>query len=167
MNTTAGEQPGLKRRRRRLGVAVILLTATVAAALAGWYAFRPWSEAKPPEADLSGVDPAVAAAVHEAGDAVRKAPRSGEAWGRLGMILLAHNFYAEARTCFARAEQLDPREETWPYLRGALLLTEDPREAVAAFHRAAGLSAEPVIRMRLAETLLDQGRVDEVEGPCR
>src|SRR5947208_1564349 len=62
-----------------------------------WYARR---GPEPPGIALQGIDPAVAAAVEDARAAVRRSPRSADAWGTLGMTLQAHQFLAEAEVCF-------------------------------------------------------------------
>src|ERR1700690_4398537 len=49
-----------------------------------------------PAPKLEGADPAIARAVQTALAAVRSAPRSGQAWGRLGMVLSMHDFGREA-----------------------------------------------------------------------
>src|SRR5438132_11491616 len=57
-----------------------------------------------PELALEGKDPAIVHAIEQARASVLQSPRSGAAWGQLGMILAAHDFTAEADICFARAE---------------------------------------------------------------
>ena len=85
---------------------------------------------EPPRIDLANVDPAVRAAIESAQAAVGRSPRSEDAWGRLGMVLAAHTFYAEAITCFAQAERLDPGEKSWPYFQGVLLTFSDGHAAL-------------------------------------
>ena len=51
---------------------------------------------------------AIVAALAQARAAVQESPRSAAAWGRLGMVLAAHDFRAEANACLAQAERLDP-----------------------------------------------------------
>src|SRR2546425_143475 len=65
---------------------------------------------EPPAVVLQEVDPAVAAFVEEAYQAVHRSPWSAASWGRLGMVLLAHDFFCEANVCLSQAEQLDPQE---------------------------------------------------------
>src|SRR5204863_105374 len=109
---------------------------------------------------------AVAAALDRATDEVRRAPRSAAAWGRLGQLLLAYRFPAEADACLARAEQLDPAEPRWPYHRGALRAPTDPEEAVGHWQRAVERGGEQrdAIRLRLATALRDLGRADKSRG---
>ncbi len=97
-------------------------------------------------------------------DEVRRSPRSAAAWGKLGKILAAHRFLEAARRCFIEAERLQPNEGRWPYFHGLTLAFSDNDGAINQFQRAIQLgNNEPAIRLRLAETLLTQGRLDEAE----
>src|SRR5437868_4953696 len=83
-------------RSRRWLIAVSLASTTVAAiAVSGavWYWTAPPA---PPTVQSADLDPAVAAAIEKARLAVQQEPRSASTWGRLGMVLLAHEFPAEA-----------------------------------------------------------------------
>jgi tetratricopeptide (TPR) repeat protein len=119
----------------------------------------------PPEPDLAEVDPEVAESIAAAQDKVRQQPSSGGAWGRLGMVLLAHDFHEEAQRSFAQAAHLDPADARWPYLRGLSLLLTEPNAGISCLLRAAELCGnEPLApRLRLAETLLSQGQLDKAE----
>lgn len=119
----------------------------------------------PPVPDLAEVDPDVAEAITAARDKVRQQPKNGAVWGRLGMVFLAHDFHDEAERCFAQAERLDPADGRWPYLRGLSLLPTNPDASILCLQRAAERCGEHPLapRLRLAETLLHQGRLDEAE----
>ncbi|HEY7314225.1 MAG TPA: tetratricopeptide repeat protein [Gemmataceae bacterium] len=139
----------------------------IAAAAVGvgvwWWSRMPPPE--PPEPDLAEVDPEVVEAIAAARQAVRRRPNDGGVWGRLGMVLLAHDFHPEAQRCFAEAERLDPTEVRWPYLRGLSLLLTEPDAGLRCLQRVAESSGKdpPPPRLRLAETLLTQGRLDDAE----
>jgi tetratricopeptide (TPR) repeat protein len=150
--------------------------------LAAWLGLAVWRRARtpelpgreaalsePPSADLAGADPAVTQAIEAARRAVRQAPHSAQAWGRLGMVLRAHDLTAEAKDCFIRAEQLDPREPRWPYYQGLSLAQGSPDAAIPKFQRAVELLGDSADtpRLRLAELLLGQGRLDEAEREFR
>ena len=141
--------------------------ALIAAAGAGvgiwWWSRMPLPE--PPEPDLAEVDPEVVEAVAAARQAVRQRPNDGGVWGRLGMVLLAHDFHPEAQRCLAEAERLDPDEVRWPYLRGLSLLLNEPDAGLRCLQSVAERGGEdpPPPRLRLVETLLNQGRLDEAE----
>src|SRR4051812_22603606 len=106
----------------RRWLAVVLLVAAGTAAAAGWY----WADTPaPPAVDLGAAPPAVADAVEAARQAVRRSPRSGAAWGELGMVLQANGYAAEAYACFVEAERRDPRDPAWPYFQALRLLVHD------------------------------------------
>ena len=155
------------RGRRRVVVAVVVLAA--AGATAGWWATHRASVPEPPAVDLAGADPEVAAAVESARAAVRREPSSGAAWGHLGMVLRAHDFGPEANACLAEAERLAPNEPRWPYLQGLTLILTDPDAGLRRLQRAVELCDNKPLapRLRLAETLLAQGRLDEAEEQLR
>jgi tetratricopeptide (TPR) repeat protein len=129
-----------------------------------WYVRRPPPPHEPPVVDLSDADPEVAQAITEARDETVRAPRSGAAWGRLGMLLLAHNYFADAGTVLAEAERLDPNDPRWPYLQALVFHRIEPEREVPKLRRALELSPEPTVRLGLAEALLAQGQLDEAEA---
>jgi cytochrome c-type biogenesis protein CcmH/NrfG len=151
------------RRRALLGVG--LLAAAAVLAVAAWLWFRPRPPA-PPLPDLAGVDPEVAELVAQTRGEVMRRPASAETWGRLGMVYRAHDFVAESLACLAEAERLDPREPCWPYLQGLTRVITDPDAGIADLERATERCGdEPLVaRLRLAEALLEAGRLDEAQS---
>ncbi|HEV3262890.1 MAG TPA: tetratricopeptide repeat protein, partial [Gemmataceae bacterium] len=151
------------RRRRVLVALAILGVLGLAAGIGAYVRHHQHAEPQPPAASLEGLEPAVAAAVEEARRAVQKLPQSAGAWGRLGMVLFAARFRAEAETCFTRAEQLDARDPRWPFFQGKLLSLKDSETAIPKFRRAAELCGDQpdTPRLRLAELLLEQGSPGE------
>src|SRR5207248_1425734 len=113
--------PSSFRRRRLLAVLALLV---LLAAGGGYLWLRPRSP-EPPRPALADADPAVVEAIDAARTEVRAAPRSAAAWGKLGMLLLAHGYAADAGVCFTRAEALGPNEARWPNLH-AVALQDDP-----------------------------------------
>ena len=102
-----------------------------------------------------------AACIREAQEETRQRPRSADAWGRLGMTLLANKFLEESVVPFAHAEEFDRKDPRWPYLRGESLLPGDPDAALPHLRRAAELAgrgeADSVAPwLRLAEVLLEK-----------
>ncbi len=158
--------PGKRRRLRRLlsfSVGIILSAGVV-----GYLWFRS-APLAPPEVVLTDVDPAVVKVVQDSRVAVRQSPRSAGAWGRLGMVLVVHDFHAQANPCFAQAERLDPRDPHWPYYQGITLFLGDPKAAIPKLRRAADLCGDQpdVPRLRLAETLFAQGYFNEAAEQFR
>jgi tetratricopeptide (TPR) repeat protein len=137
------------------------------AIVAGLVAFQVWrvTAPPPPVVNTAGFDPVIAAAILQARDAVLRWPRSASARGRMGMVLLAHEVRAEARECFAQAAAFAPREPRWPYFLGLAQLVDNPMAAVTNLDRAVRLfpENESAPRLRLADTLITLGRLDEAE----
>jgi len=84
----------------------LLIAAAIFGARQVWRVTAP----PPPAVNTAGFDPLIAAAIAQAREAVQSAPRSAEARGRMGMVLLAHEVRAEAGECFAQASAFSPRE---------------------------------------------------------
>lgn len=152
-------------RHWRLWVAIGLLIAVAFGAWQGWKIAAP----PLPSINTAGFDPVIAAAIAQARDSVQSAPRSAAARGRMGMVLLAHQLRAEAGQCLAQASALAPGEPRWPYLLGHAQLLDNPLAAATNFDRAVRLfpKNESAPRLRLADTLLILGRVDEAEQHFR
>jgi tetratricopeptide (TPR) repeat protein len=151
----------LPRSKRPVAAVLVLVCAGIGG---GWYFWGRGPAPEPPTLDLADADPEVARAVETARAAVVDAPRSGPAWGKLGMVLAVHDFDSQARTCFAHAERFDPRDARWPYLHGSMLRPEAPQEALPLLERAAKLAEQQLQpRVLLAEVLLELDRLDEAE----
>ena len=150
---------GPKLRLLVIGLCLLVLAA------GGLYSWRQNTPPEPPVIKLPGSDPAIIKAIDEARAAVRSAPQSGRAWGRLGMVLSIHDILPEADICFAQAERLEAREPRWPYLRGLARSGEDPGAALPSLQRAANLCGDlPAPHLRLAELLIERGRLDEAQA---
>ena len=151
----------LRQRRRRQ----VLALAVVAALLAGsgyllWDRLNP--APVPPVVKTAEIDPEAAAAIAAATTAVRNRPRDVKAWGDLALTLFAHDYYAESVECFIHAAELDPKDMRWPYFEGLARWNSDKPSAIAPLERAAALAAnDPAPQVRVAEALLEEGRVDD------
>lgn len=153
---------GAARHGTRGGVWLVLAGLLLVGGAAGFW-WRNIHAPAPPNLSTAQLDPGAAALVESEMKAVRAAPRSGAAWGRLGSMLKSYEFKEEAMRCLAIAERLDPKEPRWPYLRGLLLAVESPPGAIAELQRAVDLCGnEPdAPRLRLAKLLAEQGRWEE------
>jgi tetratricopeptide (TPR) repeat protein len=152
-----------------LGVVLILLSLALGSGYA-WYRF---SAPEPPVIAMGeGTESAVVKAVEGAREDVRRAPRSGAAWGKLGQVLLANGFSDESEECFAQAERFDPEEPRWPYLRASRLLLRDREAALPSLRRAVALCERKdrnntTPRLVLAEVSLEKNEWEQVESHCR
>src|SRR5437899_2943389 len=112
---TTSVRDGPKRHRRRF-LAAFLGGAVLAAGIgSGLWLWRRVPVSHPPILNLTGAEPVVAEAIEAARTSVAANPRSASAWGRLGMVLHAHDYLAEAARCYAQAEKLDSHDPRWPY----------------------------------------------------
>jgi len=136
-----------------LGFAVLLL-----------FLFTDWNQVTPPELDLIDVSTEVATAVTQDRELVLANPNSAQAWGQLANSLRAHEFGPESEICYQQAELLDPQNSHWPYLLGVSRTYTDVEGAKACYRRAIAIEPEfKLARLRLAELLLDQDKLDEAE----
>ena len=118
---------------------------------------------EPPMVPTTSLDPALASLVADARQAVVSAPKSAEAWGKLGQALHAAEFLPEARQCYRSAAELDPRAPRWPHLLGVLELADDFESGVLNLQRAVELGGAQsgASRLRLGQVLLERGQNDE------
>ena len=122
--------------------------------------------------DLDELPEPVQAQVRERHDALQRAEDTGataaaraNAYGELGLILMATRFYEAAETAFGHAQALAPRQMRWPYYLAQLYRsTGDQPRAVERFERAVELDPTYVAALvRLGELYLDEGRAEEAE----
>jgi tetratricopeptide (TPR) repeat protein len=149
--------------KRYAVLALVLLLGASAGALT-WKRWPRTPPPQPPALDPAGVDPVVWRAVEAARRQVERTPESARAWGRLGMVLLAHQFRDESVVCLARAEQLDPRNPRWPYYQALAVRRSAPESAIAHLRRAVAADSEyETPSLLLAELLLQRGETEEAE----
>ena len=112
--------------------------------------------------DLEGFDPSIRQQLVEAHDRAAR-EQSAQAFGELGMRLHAYDRFGRAAACYAEARRLAPRTFEWTYYYGvALTMAGEVDRAVRALEDAVSLSpADFPARLRLAELLLEQARLDE------
>lgn len=125
-----------------------------------------------PEVNLDAAEPDVRTAIVRAREAVLADPQSAKAWGDLGMVLRAHGFELPADDCFREAAARDPNDPRWPYYRGLYAALRDPDNALPHLRRAVELTGPasrhaPAVYLRLAETLIERGELDEAERLVR
>jgi tetratricopeptide (TPR) repeat protein len=162
--TLSPSAEGPLRPLRRLGLLLAasgLLALGMLLLLGWWVWFRP-ALFIPGEA-LPEVDPEILEAVNRARTTVAQQSGSAAAWGKLGHLLFVHDFRDQALPCYVHAEELDGRNPDWPYLCAAIRLAgEYPSAAIPDLRRAADRDGpSQMLRLRLAEVLLDQGLFEE------
>jgi tetratricopeptide (TPR) repeat protein len=87
------------------------------------------------------------------------------AYGDMGKLFIAAEFFDAAARCFDHAEALAPNDMRWPYYRGHLArLLNDPASAASAFQRALAIAPQHVPSLIwLAEMQMAQGRPDKAK----
>lgn len=166
-HTDTAQKPPERRKtfRSRVWLCACLLVLLLTAG--AYYLWWPRS-LPPPSLVLDGLDPDVAGALQAARAKVVARPRSSATWGRLGMALVANDLHDEALLCLRQAEQLDERDARWPYYQGLILVLRDAPAALAALQRAVRSNPDDVaLRLRLAEALLAENRLEEAETRFR
>ena len=168
----AARIPAKRFRRRRLFLlAGILVVLAIAAGI--FFLARPGNQPSLPDiptVNLDGADPEIAKVVRAAHAVVVQSPRTEFAWGQYAMLLHAHGFSDAAHICYEAASRLEPKNPSWPYLRGDLYQhgPGGPATALPFFERAASFSPpHSMPHLRLADTLLDLGRLDDAEAEFR
>jgi tetratricopeptide (TPR) repeat protein len=88
-----------------------------------------------------------------------------EAYGRMGMLFMAAEYFAEAETALGDAAALAPSDRRWPYYLGHLYRTRgDAARSAAAFEKAVAAdgSYAPAL-VYLGNAYLDQGKPEAAE----
>jgi tetratricopeptide (TPR) repeat protein len=121
--------------------------------------------------DLSRADPAVQSQVrdlytslmHKIATPATPPDDLGAAYGRMGMVLQAAEYYDAAEPCYLNAQALVPGELRWPYYLGHLYTNKgDTEKAEASFHRALEIQPEDLpVMVWLGRLYLDKGRPDD------
>jgi len=145
---------------------IVVVLSTCLAICAGWFAWRIWLGESPrlPTVDLRNADDALVELIKKAEDGVRSDPRSPDTWGRLGMVLLAHDYYPEASACFIEAQKREQLSGRWLYLEAQARSKIDPLAAIRLLEEAINRDSEDAtFRVALGELLLEQGRLDDAE----
>jgi tetratricopeptide (TPR) repeat protein len=123
--------------------------------------------------DLTSVDPAVQQQIRDrfaTVDAKKNArpesvPELADAYGALGMLLHAAEFFDAALPCYLNAQTLAPSDIRWPYYLGHLYkVTGKVPESTDAFARALAIKPDDLPTLIwLARLYLDQGRPNDAE----
>jgi tetratricopeptide (TPR) repeat protein len=89
----------------------------------------------------------------------------GSAYGDMGKLLFAAEYWNEAEPALVDAEALAPTDLRWPYYLGHLYrVRADSRRSTAAFERTLNLAPDDVATLVwLATSYLDQGRPADAE----
>lgn len=164
-------------RVRKPKFAIGILIVVIAAVVAGSTFFSRGNSSPPGKTqsvksvdeliqlDLSRAVPSVRKELTRLIQLVRESPADAEAWGDLGISLLAHQLNEPAAKCFRIAAEKQPDEYQWPYLIGHALMFMDWGMSAIAFERAATLKPDYVpAHMQMVEILMKSGRLEEANA---
>jgi tetratricopeptide (TPR) repeat protein len=123
--------------------------------------------------DLSHASPSVQDQLHEGYAVLTRSIATagirpvdlGEAYGRMGMLLMAAEYREEAEAAYLNAQALSPNEFRWPYYLGHLYkIRGDTPKSAAAFERARVLRPDDVPSLVwLGDAVLDQGKPEAAD----
>jgi len=133
----------------------------------GWWIVRRAhfdSAVSVPSIDVSKASRELSAAIFAARTKVEQNPRSGAAWGELGMWLMAHQFEHEANICLEQAKHWDSQDPRWSYLLGLSLSVSQRDRAILEFRHALSLRNQwAVAHSRLGELFLAREDFDDAQ----
>ena len=124
--------------------------------------------------DISRADQAVQTQIRERFQVLqaaieRKAPPSelATAYGEMGKLFMAAEYYDAAEACLTNAGQLDPNEVAWPYFLGHVFrYRSDPARAATFFEQVLARAPSDVPALIwLAEMDLVQNKPDAAAAP--
>jgi tetratricopeptide (TPR) repeat protein len=125
--------------------------------------------------DVSGTTPAVQSQLRDAYAALQQklaaaSAQAGEraaAYGDMGRLFLATEYYDAAETCFLDAQALEPNELRWPYFLAHIRRRRnEPGKAAALFERVLTIDPNHVPSLVwLGDMRLLEGRPDAAEAP--
>jgi tetratricopeptide (TPR) repeat protein len=152
----------------------LLVFGVLVAAAVGYGVFKPSSAhrtAKPPEIPADVTDPPIRKVIEAKRAAVVASPRSGAAWGELGMAFDAHERWNQSQACYEQAMELAPSDARWPFLIAEQMnwrrkIGGDKEEAVRLYRIAADRTPPSpahawIATLSLADLLTELGRPDE------
>lgn len=116
-----------------------------------------------PKIKVTDFLPEVRSQVQRAYHIALQHPKDAEASGKLGMLLDLYGRPGEARVCYQRAHQLEPRSFGWAYYLGSLMAKQGKQqEAVETLRAALALRPDYLpARLKLAESLFAAGELDQ------
>lgn len=150
-------------RRKLIGIA-IGVTLTFVVALVIWKFAENSALTTPPNVDVSGVHADLLDAIDRARGKLERMPRSPDAWGNYGMLLMQNERPKEALTCFDQAIRYDDANPKWYYFAGVILEQTDLAEALSHFESSHERMLDYVPTMlRIGTIQVTLGRFDQAE----
>jgi len=116
----------------------------------------------PPTAPTDSVDFAITNAFNTAREKILENRSSHYAWGKLGMICIAHELMPEAIVSLKRAIELKPDYPAWHYCLALAIHDSNLQKALEHLEKSADLAKDspPAPRLMLAEKLLELDKLN-------
>ncbi len=123
--------------------------------------------------DLSRMEPSVQQQMSERFQLLKSMTENREtapvdlahAYGEMGKLLMAAEYYEAAEPCYLHAQALEPKEMRWPYYLGHVYMAKaEPEKSMASFERALRLRPSDVATLVwLGNLHLEQGQPELAE----
>jgi tetratricopeptide (TPR) repeat protein len=115
--------------------------------------------------DLSHTEKPVQEQIAARYAALQSKPNDADAYGEVGNLLLAAEYYDAAEPFYLHAEAVAPQDARWPYYLGHVYMNRSvPDKAIASFERALQLRPGDIPTLVwLGNLRLDQGQPDRAE----
>jgi tetratricopeptide (TPR) repeat protein len=124
--------------------------------------------------DISGAAPAVQTQLRDAYATLQQRTAGSatpderaSAYGEMGRLFFATEYFDSAETCFLNAQALEPNDARWPYFLAHIQRRRnDPGKAATLFERVLALDPDNVPALVwLGDMRLVEGRPDAAEAP--
>ena len=140
----------------------LLAAGTLTVAAGSWAGAQPGQAVRIPDPETAEMEPQVREKIARQRSLLAEDSGSAEVWGALGRTFQAHGLEPEADEAYLRAEELDPADFRWPYLRATALRNIRPEDALTAAGRAAERNPRYApVHLLAAELLENAGRAED------
>ncbi len=145
----------------RIAICVILILAV---AIVLWTGAESSRVTTPPGVQISGINPDLLDAIDRAKAKLQRIPRSADAWGNYGMLLMQNERPREALICFDEAIRYDDANPKWYYFSGIILEQTDLGKAFSRFESSHTrmLNYVPTI-LKMGTIRITMGQYDHAE----
>jgi len=150
-------------RRKTISIA-IGVSLTFAVAIVIWKGVGGIGVTTPPSVQVSGINTDLVHAIDRAKAKLQRIPRSADAWGNYGMLLMQNERPSEALICFNEAIRYDDANPRWYYFSGIILEQTDLGKAFSRYESSHTRMPDYVPTMLKMGTIrITMGQFDQAE----
>lgn len=150
--------------RRKMTRIAMVVSLTFAVAIVTWKVAERSGLTTPPGVQVSGIHTDLLDAIDRAKAKLQRMPRSADAWGNYGMLLMQNERPSEALTCFDEAIRYDDANPKWYYFAGTILEQTDLGKALNRFESSHTRKPDYVPTMLKMGTIrITMGQFDQAE----